>query len=140
MGGDPQLVRTIIVMSLVLGTGIIIVLAISWAEYRKHLRSLDILRVYAERREEPPASVVEALTALSGRPPYAPRWPRPRSWHLSHIAANAVFTVGFAGVAWWHLGETGEAGKLVIVCIFAALFFAAAIAAQLVGAYYARER
>ena len=41
--------------------------------------------------------------------------------------------------AWWRFGQTGEAGTLVIVTIFAALFFAASMAARLVGAYYARQ-
>ena len=91
-----------------------------------------------ERGEDPPAPVVQALTAVSGRPP-APHAPTPRSWHLAHVAANTVFTAGLGGFAWWRFTETGDAGTLVIICIFAALFFAAATAARLVGAYYAGE-
>ena len=68
-----------------------------------------------------------------------PAAPTPRSWHLAHVAANLVFTAGLGAFARWRYIETGEAGTLVMVCIFAALFFAASMAARLVGAYYARQ-
>ena len=123
---------------IIFGTGIVIVVSIAWLEYRKHTKALDVLRLYAERGEEPPAAVIQALTAVSGKPATPPA-PTPRSWHLAHVAANAVFTVGLGGFAWWRYVDTGEAGTLVIVSIFAALFFAAGMAARLVGAYYARQ-
>lgn len=122
----------------IFGTGIIIVVSIAWLEHRKHMKVLDVLRIYAERREEPPAAVIQALTAVSGRPKTPPA-PTPRPWHLAHAAANVVFTAGLGGFAWWRFVDTGEAGTLVIVCIFAALFFAAGAAARLVGACYARQ-
>jgi hypothetical protein len=122
----------------IFGSGIVIVVSIAWLDYRKHTKALDVLRVYAERREEPPAAVVQALTAGSGKPA-TPRGPTPRSSHLAHAAANVVFTAGLGAFAWWRYVDTGEAGKLVIFAIFAALFFGASTAARLVGAYYARE-
>jgi hypothetical protein len=123
---------------IIFGTATVIVVSIAWLEYRKHTRVLDVLRIYAERGEEPPGSVIQALTAVFGRPA-APSAPTPRSWHLAHVAANAVFTAGLGGFAWWRYTETAEAGTLVIVVIFAALFFAASMAARLVGAYYATQ-
>jgi hypothetical protein len=122
---------------IIFGSGIVIAVAIAWLDYRKHTKVLDVLRIYAERQEEPPAAVVQALTAVFGKPA-TPRAPASRAWHLTHAAANAVFTAGLSGFAWWRTAATGEAGTLVIVVIFVALFFAAAMAAQLVGAYYAR--
>jgi hypothetical protein len=123
---------------IIFGAAIVIVVSIAWLEYRKHTKVLDVLRIYAERGEEPPAVVIQTLTAVSGKPAPPPA-PTPRSWHLAHVAANAVFTAGLGGFAWWRYVETGEAGRLVIVSIFAALFFAASMAARLVGAYYARQ-
>jgi hypothetical protein len=122
----------------IFGTGILIVVSIAWFEYRKHTKVLEVLRIYAERGEEPPAAVVQALTAVAGKPATPPA-PTPRSWHLAHVAANAIFTAGLGAIAWWRYVETGEAGPLVIGAIVAALFFAAAMAARLVGAYYARQ-
>lgn len=104
----------------IFGSGIVIVVSIAWLDYRKHTKVLDVLRIYAERGDEPPAAVIQALTGVSGRP--ATPEPTPRSWHLAHVAANVVFTAGLAGFAWWRYVETGQAGTLVIVSIFAALF------------------
>jgi hypothetical protein len=127
------------VVGMVLATAIAIPVAIAWLEHRKYLRMLDVLRAYAERGEEPPPPVVQALTAISGRPPDAAPAPKPRSWWLAHIAANSIFTIGFSGLAWWRFTEAGETGTLVIVCFFLALFFAASVAAQVVFAYNARR-
>ena len=114
---------------IIFGSGVVIVMSIAWLEYRKHTKVLDVLRIYAERGEEPPAPVIQALAAVSGKPP-APPAPTPRSGHLAHAAANAVFTSGLGGFAWWRFAATGEAGTLVIVCIFAALFFAASMVSR----------
>jgi hypothetical protein len=108
-----------------------------WVEHRKYLRMLDVLRTYAERGEEPPASVIQGLTAISGKPPHTAHAPKPRSWWLAHLAANTTFVIGLSGFAWWRFNETGEAGTLVIVCFFLALFNAASAAAQVVFAYNA---
>ena len=131
---------------LIFGTGITIPVSIAWFDHRTRTRALDVLRVYAERGEEPPASVLQAVTAVSGWPrqavPSGPGVAPKRSTRgraLAHAAANTVFAGGLSWLAWWRFSATGEAGPGVIVAILAALFFAAALAAQLVGAYYAPD-
>jgi hypothetical protein len=134
---------TIFVLILIFGTGIIIPVTISWFDHRRRTRALDVLRVYAERGEEPPASVVQALTAVSGwayRPPPGEKRARTRGGWLAHVAANSVLTAGLAWLAWWRFSASGEASRGVIVAILAALFFAASLAAQLVLAYHAPDR
>jgi hypothetical protein len=141
-------IKLLIVLSLVFGTGITIPVSIAWFDHRTRTRALDVLRVYAERGEEPPPSVLQALTWVSGWPRKvdAPDnrdrigRPRTRGGFLAHAAANAIFAAGLSALAWWRISPSGEAGTGEIVAILAALFFAASVAAQLVGAYYAPDR
>ena len=133
---------------LVFGTGITIAVAIVWFDHRTRTRALDVLRVYAERGEEPPPSVIQALTWVSGCPK-APRppdnedrlgRPRTRGGFLAHAAADMVFAAGFAGFAWWRYADLGQASTGVMVSIFVGLYFAASMTARLVGAYYTPYR
>src|SRR6185369_6636353 len=129
---------SVLALILVFGTGITIPVAIAWFDHRTRTRALDVLRVYAERGEEPPPSVVQALTALSGwaqRAQAGEKRARTRGGWLAQVAANTVFAVGLSTFAWWRYSATGQAGTGVIVALLAALFFAAALAAQLVFAY-----
>jgi hypothetical protein len=135
-------------LGVVFGAGVAIAISIFWFDHRTRTRALDVLRTYAERGEEPPASVIQALTSVSGwaRQPDAAQKrdrigrPRTRGGFLAHAAANTIFAAGLSALAWWRISASGEAGTGVIVAILAALFFAASVAAQLVGAYYAHDR
>ena len=136
-------VQLMILLGILFGAGVAIPISLFWFEHRTRTRALDVLRAYAERGEEPPASVIQALTSVSElwpRKADAPPRPRTRGYYLTFVAPNTVFAIGLAGLAWWRLSATGEAGAGVIVAILAALFFAASAAAQLVGAYYAPDR
>jgi len=116
---------------------------IFWLDHRNRTRALDVLRMYAERGEEPPASVLQAVARVSTWGDYTPAphkemRPPTRGGHLAHAAANTVFAIGLSWLAWWLFSSSGKASAGIIVSILAALFFAAAAAARLVGAYYAR--
>jgi hypothetical protein len=134
---------------LIFGTGLTIPVSIAWFDHRTRTRALDVLRVYAERGEEPPASVTQALTSVSGWPRFKVDAsdnrdrlgrPRTRGGFLAHAAANTIFAAGFSGIAWWRYSELSQTSAGVIVATIVALFFAASVAAQLVGAYYAPDR
>jgi hypothetical protein len=132
------------VLSLVFGAGVVIAVGVVWHEHRTRTRALDVLRIYAERGEEPPASVIQAVMGVSrgGRiDPPARRSPT-RASHLSHAAPNAVFAAGLAALAWWRMPESGDLDTGGGIAILAALFFAASMVARLVLAYYspANER
>ena len=131
-------VAALILMSMFLATGVLIAVLIAWFQHRTRIKALDVLRVYAERNEEPPASVNQVLTGVSDVPQRRPApWTRGR--HLAHLAANTVFVLGAIGIVWWKAPDPSNPGGLVIFTIFAGLFFAAAAAAQIVYAVYARE-
>lgn len=128
---------TIALLIVVFATGAVITVSILWLVFRGRMRALDVLRAYAERGEEPPASVIDAV---QGQPRPAPAKPQTRGGHLAHAAGSAIFAVGLAGLAWWRISAFGETGGGVGVALLAALFFAASVAARLVGAYYAPDR
>jgi hypothetical protein len=135
---NANLFNSVVVLILVFGTGVIIAVSISWLEHRTRTKALEVLRIYAQRGEEPPASVVQALTSVGGgkdrfgRPAARPT----RAGHLAHVAANITFAAGFAGIVWWLLPESGKPGTGVIVAALAGLFFAAGAAARLVAAIH----
>src|SRR5262245_7796608 len=132
-----------IVLGLVFSAGAVITIAILWLVFRARMKALDVLRAYAERGEEPPASVIEALATVSGRTragAEATAPPQTRGGHLAHAATNAIFAAGLAGLAWWRISAFGETGGGVGLALLAALFFTAGLATRLVRAYYAYER
>jgi hypothetical protein len=136
---DPRHVVPLIVVSMFLGTGVIIAVLLTWSEHRSRVKALDVLRLYAARNEEPPASVVQALTGVSRQAPQGAKPPPTRGHHLAHAAANVVFVLGAIGIVWWKAPDPDNPGGFVIFAILAGLFFAAGAAARFVGAIYARE-
>jgi hypothetical protein len=136
---------------LVFGTAITIPVSIAWFEHRTRNRGLDTLRLYAERGEEPPASVIEAVTKVTnvyGNPTHSwgnsthsqPPKPQTRANHLAHAAASTVIAIGLAGIVWWRVTAYDENGAWIIIGSLAALFFAGSVVARLVYAYYASDK
>jgi hypothetical protein len=134
----------IIIVCLVLGTGITIPVLIAWFEHRTRRRGLDTLRIYAERNEEPPASVIEAVTKVTNvyghNAPKLPARPQTRGNHLAHAAASTVIAAGLAWLVWWRVSAYDEKGAWIVIGLLAALFFAGSVAARLVYAYYAPDK
>jgi len=131
------------VLGLVFSAGAVITISILWLVFRGRMKALEVLRAYAERGEEPPASVIEALASVSGRTHPAaavPAQPPTRGGHLAHAATNAVLAAGLAGLAWWRISAFGDTSAGVGIALLAAVFFTAGLAARLVRAYYATDR
>jgi hypothetical protein len=111
------------------------------AEYRSRRQALEVLRVYAEKGQEPPASVTSALAAMTSAgtlhftTPSGPgARPHPtRANHLAHLVGSLVCGLGAAGIAWWRMPESGPPGPLVMWAVVIAIFFAGSVAARLVG-------
>lgn len=137
---EPATQLTTVVLVIVFASGIILTLGILWLQQRSKIRALQVLRAYAERGDEPPASVVEAV-ALAVRPPTASLTPATpprrltRGEHLAHVAGSVVLAAGSAGIAWWRVPEEGDPGVLMVVAVIAAVFFSGAAAARLVLAF-----
>jgi hypothetical protein len=116
----------------------------TWVEYRSRSQALDVLKVYAEKGQEPPASVTSAIGAVaSAGSPFVNAAPVPagvysrptRENHLAHLAGSVVCGLGAAGIAWWRMPDNGEPGALVIWAVIFAIFFAGSVAARLVGVF-----
>ena len=126
---------------IIFGTGIVIAVSIAWLEHRTRTKALDVLRTYAERGEEPPASIVEAIAAVGSAPRPGPRRGAgcvpTRADHMAYFAAWIVAALGSAGIAWWWILRSGEPGALAIVAVFAAVLFAMSAAARLVSVFSA---
>jgi hypothetical protein len=135
---------SLIAICLIFGTGITIPVSIAWIEHRTRTKGLDALRIYAERGEEPPASVIEAVTKVTniyGRPPHSgPAKPQTRGNHLAHAAVSTVLAAGLGALVWWRVSAYDEKGAGIIIGLLAALFFAGSVAARLVYAYYATDK
>jgi hypothetical protein len=139
---DSQMVK-LLGLCIIFGTSIAIPVGIAWLEHRTRTKGLDTLRLYAERGEEPPASVIEAVTTVTnvyGRPPSWPKTPQTRGNHLAHAAASTVIAIGLAALVWWRVTAYGEKGVGIIIGILVGLFFAGSVAARLVYAYYAPDK
>lgn len=125
----------------------------AWMEHRSRSQALDVLRVYAQKGEEPSASVTQAIIAVgSSRTPGFGPWPAPgagagagagcpptRAHHMARLATNIVAVVGWVGIAWWRMPADGEPTGLVTFSVIAAIFFTGLVVAHLVGVLTTRN-
>jgi hypothetical protein len=120
-----------------------IVIVTLWMPHQAKLKAIDVLKAYAEKGEEPPASVLEAVERMN-RLPAPPR--QTRADHLAHLAGSLVLAIGLGVAAWWLAsGEGGPAplghwGPLAMVLSgLGAIFFAGSAAARLMAAIVNRD-
>jgi hypothetical protein len=119
----------------------------------------SVLKVYAERGEEPPPAVNDALMALiagsgakasSSGPasaavpapaaPPPPQLPLTREQHFSAFARDLVMGSGAAAIAWWRAPDPGDhPGGFMTLAVIAALLFAAGAVGHLVTALQMRD-
>lgn len=81
----------------VLGMGIAFVAV--FGEFSRQKRALEVLRVYAEKGAEPPASVLAVLSRASSDD--KKRNP------MAGFAFFLIMALGFGGVAWWFNNGVG---------------------------------
>ena len=100
----------------------------SWMNYRRHRDRLDLLRTYAEKGQEPPPELLQAVTQSDeddywGTRPSGGRdhshWP----WQAS-VVMFTVLAAGFGYATWTDLYGAGEAFTIVtFVMVAMALAF-----------------
>ena len=137
---DSGGVLTIAILLIVFTAGTIIPITVTWLQQRTKMRAIEMLKVYAERGEEPPASVLDAVNRINWPFPPSASPPKPmreqsRGEHLSHLAGSWCIAAGSAAVLWWRLSDPNPRFEwLMITAIFTTIFFTAAGAARLVAA------
>lgn len=112
-------------------------------EIKVGAKAADILKLYAERGQEPPQSVLNALAASMTRPAVmapAPPKVKTRGRYLADLARDLVIAVGAAGIAWWRAPRPGEEpGAVMILALVVALIFTATTVWHLVGALHTHD-
>jgi hypothetical protein len=97
-----------------------------WNEFSRQKKALEVLKIYAEKGTEPPASVLEVLNRASMRQ-------RRRSPSLSGAAFFGVLSAGFAAMAVWTYVNSGL-DQFVVGWTIAAIALGALFASNLVAA------
>ena len=105
-----------------------------WNEFSRQKKALEVLKVYAEKGQEPPESVLQILgqasTPRSGR--------RSRRRVMGGAAFFGVLSAGFAAMALWTFANGGPQ-QFVIGWTIAAIALAALFASNLVQALGAHD-
>jgi hypothetical protein len=138
---SEDVILPIAILTIVFTAGTIIPLGITWMQQRTKTKAIEVLKTYAERGQDPPASVLDAVNRINWpfppntAPPPKPMSQQSRAEHLSHFAGS-VGLAGGAGVVLWWLGTNPNPKFewLFITAIFVAIFFTASGLARLVAA------
>jgi hypothetical protein len=105
-----------------------------WNEFSRQKKALEVLKVYAEKGQDPPESVMQVLnkasTPRSGR--------RSRSRSMGGAAFFGVLSLGFAGMAIWTHAN-GGGFQFVVGWTIASIALGALFASNLVQALSARD-
>jgi hypothetical protein len=129
---------TIAVLLIVFTAGAIIPISITWIQSRAKMKAIEVLKAYAEKGQEPPAGILEAMGRVSS--PFPPGGPPPpsrptRSDHWAHMAGSIGLALGAGAVILWRWPvEHDHPGWMLITAVFVAIFFAASAAARLAWA------
>jgi hypothetical protein len=138
---DSGMLLTIAIIVTVFTFGAVIAISVTWLQNRPKMKAIEVLKAYAERGEEPPAGVAEAVAKIN--------WPFPappaphvatRGEHLQHVAGSLGLALGALAVIWWQAPtQHDHPGWLLITAVFVAIFFTASAAARIVAALTTRD-
>ena len=106
-----------------------------WNEFSRQKKALEVLKVYAEKGQEPPESVMQVLGKAS-----TPKSRRSRGASWSSAVFFGVLAAGFAYMAVSaHDGGGFEGGRFVMGWTLAAIALGALCASNVVGALTRRQ-
>jgi hypothetical protein len=106
-----------------------------WNEFSRQKKALEVLKIYAEKGQEPPDSVMRVLNQASS--------PRQRGGDRGNPLAGAAFfgvlSAGFAAMALWTYFNNGPQ-QFITGWVIAAIALGALFASHLVRAIMARRQ
>lgn len=86
----------------------------SWLRYRRHKATLDVIRTYAEKGQQPPPELLQALRSTEGDDDGWGGTRRPTNyWSL--VGLFGVMAAGFGGAAFYYGVEGGPGFAFTIV-------------------------
>jgi hypothetical protein len=106
----------------------------------RHMKTLEIMRIYAEKGIEPPASIAEPLLRQSNPQPMA--WPAKKERRKSGEAFSFSLTMAviWGGIAWWRWAEAGGDPKwLFYPAVLFCMISASGAIAALINMIFARR-
>ncbi len=104
-----------------------------WMGHGMQLRALQLLRIYAEKGEEPPASVLDAAFRGSAAGPPPGRRRTGRAEQMERFVWAAACAAAAAGVAWWRSAAGGPAWVVYAASIAGAVLAVGAMARLVVA-------
>jgi hypothetical protein len=106
--------------------------------HRANMKSLELLRLYAEKGIDPPPAMAELLAKTGGEPDR--KWKSTRRGAMLQSFIGFVFTACMAGgIAWWRI-DAG--GPQAVIYIFGAstVFFGVSAVGLLVAALFTSDK
>jgi hypothetical protein len=106
--------------------------------HRAHMRTLELLRLYAEKGVEPPPALYELLARASGGGD--PKWSKNRRGTLLKNFTGMVFTACVAGgILWWRIDEGGPQA-LIYILGAATVFWGVSALGLLIAALFTSDK
>lgn len=110
--------------------------AMMWLIHQRNMKTIELLRKYAEKGVEPPPAMAELL-ASSGSSDQ--KWKSTRRGALLQSFIGMAFTACAAGgIAWWRI-DAGGPQAVIYFFGAAAVFFAVSALGLLVAALFTRD-
>jgi hypothetical protein len=145
MQHETEVFLPIVVLLIIFTAGTIIPISITLIQNRTKMKAIEMLKAYAEKGQEPPPGMLDAVNRLNWPvppgPPPTPWGKQSRGEHLSHVAGGIPLILGGAAVIWWRAPyqQGDHVGPLMVAAVIATIFFTGSTAARLVAAIYASD-
>ena len=122
----------------VLAWVIVFAIAMMTLIHRGHMKTLELLRLYAEKGIDPPPALDELVARSSGGSD--PKWARTRRGALLKSFTGMLFTACVSGgILWWRI-DAGGPQALIYIFGAATVFWGVSALGLLIAALFASDK